>query len=329
MKVCVVNASNPEGPGNDSYVNFQNYNTWEDGKWRSWHSLACAEKSEFFPYNGENFNNVYKYNGIILLVNDNPHLLIPFIKKLKLMKKKVFVAYHEGGDDLLLKLSSPYYFKRLKETIKEADGYWTVIPEFNDFLTTAFDVKVVSCVHAIPYDEWNHGYTVPKQNREGILIATRTFNQRIRRNTIVSLITANEIAKNLKTKFTFVCEDDVDSNTLVDSYGLENVDILKPMNYNDWLKLIARHRLVVQFDNSYTLGQIVCDSALVDVPCMGGNTSNGSIINSGLDITLFTERFDNILKTIYKYPKSSDYLKSLTSFQAISKNIQENFKSLA
>ena len=329
MKICVVNASNPRNPqGNDSYTDFRNYSTWEDAKWRSWHSLACSQRSEFFAYNGDNFHRVYEYDGIILLVNDSPDLLIPFIRKLKLMKKKVLVGYHEGFGDFNLKVSNinSDFLKCLKKTVAESDGYWNVIPSANNIYESLLKKKSYSCVHGIPYKEWEHNLKVPFREREGILIATRTFDQRIRRNTLISLVEANNFAKEVGTRVTFVSEHPIHKLWTWKDFELEAVDVIQgPFPYIEWLKLIAKHRLVVHYDMSYTLGQIVCDAALVDVPCVGGNSENNILANSwsGLD------DLPNVIRNFYE--GSEETCRNLyedTEMLNVGVRVKSHFRSL-
>ena len=329
MKICVVNASNPRGlNGNDSYTDFRNYDTWEDAKWRSWHSLACSQKSEFFAYNGDNFHRVYEYDGIILLVNDSPELLIPFIRKLKLMKKKVLVGYHEGFGDFNLKASNigGNFIKNLKRAVVESDGYWNVIPSANNVYESLLGVKSYPCVHGIPYRQWNHNLTIPVENRKGILVATRTFDQRLQRNTLVTLAEANRFAEERNVRVTFVSEIPLEYIYTWKDFNFKNVDVIQgPFPYIEWLKLIAKHRLVVHYDMSHTLGQIVCDAALVDVPCVGGNSENNIIAMS--DCTLFG--LDCVIQQFYdEIDEIEDDLKKETALENVGKKVRSYFESL-
>lgn len=273
MKICVVNASNPSGTdGNDHYVDFRDYFTWNDAKWRSWHSIPCALQTEFFAYNGDNFHRVYEYDGIILLVNYNPQNLIPFVKKLKQMDKIVCVGYHEGFDDFMLKASdSEEWLKDLSELMDEADAYWNVIPSASNVFLSLFRKPVLNVLHGAPIDEWDHGFTKSPKEREGILVATRTMNQRIRRNTLAALTVADLAAHMLDTYVTYVSEGSVPEL----AKKLDKVRILPgPLGYVEWLSLVSNHKLVFHMDESHTLGQIVMDAALVGIPCIGGNSEN-------------------------------------------------------
>lgn len=329
MKICVVNASHTDNPQlNDCYMDFRDYSTYEDARWRSWASLPACMKTEFFAYGGENFHEVYKYDGVILLFNNHPHKLIPFVKKLKMMGKKVCVGYHEGFDDFMLRANSSWDFswlKLVKQLVDCADAYWNVIPSANDVFKSLFEKPVFGVLHAVPFKEWNHSITKPIEERNGILLATRSFNQRIRRNTLAALAVANLAAKKLDTHVTFVSE-----SGQIPPEQLDRVKtIIGSFPYVDWLDLISKHKLVVHFDESHTLGQIVSDAALVDVMCIGGNSENNRYLDTSNPLVLLES--DIIGHYPSSYPLLLEYsplkyFKHQVGFESIAKQVQERFE---
>src|SRR5688572_27699582 len=125
MKICAIDASQPLGK-NDYYFNFKDYNTYWDGKWRNWHSIPAVFGNEFFGYNGQEFGGCYKYDGFVVSVNSDPHLLIPFIKKLKLMKKKVLISYHESFQDFTVHCEDLQWMLNIRRLVQEADGFFSI-----------------------------------------------------------------------------------------------------------------------------------------------------------------------------------------------------------
>lgn len=270
MKITLIEGSNPRGQSNDPYVDFRNYTSFEDAKWRSWQSIPCALKTEFFPYNGTNFHECYKYDAFIVLFNDDPEYLIPFVKKLKLMGKKVAVGHHEGFADWILKGSqNPTWLYNSKKLVQEADFYWNIMPSKESAYRAFYGKEVKSGYHGAPFGFYDD-LIVPEADREGVLISTRTFNQRLQRNTLWSLIEANNYAKENNTFFTFVVEDDYNGQ-----FKFENMRVVKgPLQYTDWLKLIAKHKFIYGQDEAHSLAQVAIDAALVDVTSWGGNGEN-------------------------------------------------------
>jgi hypothetical protein len=264
---------------------------------------------------------VYKYDGIIVLFNHEPQKLIPFILKLKKMGKKVVVGYHEGFDDFLLKASSNFeWLKQCKELVSHADAYWNVIPSANNVFISLFGKRVFGVLHAIPFKEWKHNITKPSEQREGILLATRTFNQTLRRNTLAALSIANLAAELLDTHVTFVSEFGQ-----FPPWQFSKVKtIVGAFPYVGWLDLISKHRLVFHFDESHTLGQVVADAALVNVPCVGGNSEN--------NIQTFTSYslrgLERVIVDCYNKPILHGLIKEDIGFEPIANQVKECFLNL-
>ncbi len=325
MKIAVVNASNPVvNLGNDSYVDFREYDSWQDAKWRSWHSIPAALKTEFFACKGDNFHRIYEYDGIILLVNHQSHLLIPFVKKLKKMGKIVCVGYHESFDDFMLKASdqNDSFLDDLSQLMNEADAYWNVIPSASNVFMSLFRKPVLNVIHGAPIEEWDHGLSKPVEEREGILIATRTMDQRIRRNTLVGLTVADLAAYMADTHVTYVAEGSVPEL----AQKLDKVRIIDgPLPYVDWLKLIAKHKLVFHYDTSHTLGQVVMDAALVGVPCIGGNSENNVEAQNAFHLRNIESCIVDHYNKSEVYPPFVEKMK----FSYLKRHVLGSFKALA
>lgn len=294
MTIAVLNASNP-GPSllleADTYVDYRSgRSSCFDGSKRlkqcsSWHSWAYAIESEFFVYGTPGWEGVYKYNNIVLLVNRDIELLFPLVRKLKLMKKKIGVSYHEGVQDLITgsgisgeNLAKKWTF--LYQLVKECDFYINIFGQMTDFFTGWFgQEKVKNVSHGAPID-WNHGFTKPISERKyDILVGTRTFNQRLSRNTFITLGVVNKFAK-AGNSVHFLSEDG-DVEPLLKNIGFENIQIHKgPLQWTDWLEFLSNFKLLVHHDNSSNLGQVCYDCAMVDVLPVGSTTYNNMLIGT-------------------------------------------------
>ncbi len=318
-QVCLIEGSNPRGSSNDPYVDFRNYTTYDDAKWRSWHSIPCSLKTEFFPYSGSNFHECYKYDGFIVLFNHDPEYLIPFVKKLKLMGKKVAVGYHEGFGDFLLKSSQDFkWLENCKKLVNEADFYLNVMPSKNLTYQEIFQKHSVPTYHGAPFGHYDN-LIVPREKREGIIISTRTFSQRLWRNTLWSLVDVNAYCKKNNTHFTLVCEDEIPKIPTFDRMQT----ISGPLNYNSWLSLIAKHKFMFGHDEAHSMAQMSLDAALVDVVGFGGNGEfNDLMLSNCSDINVIQyNHYDDHHRGGHKI----NCLKAECSFQAIAENILDAF----
>ena len=322
MKICLVNASNPiTSNGNDGYFDFRDYHSWEDAKWRSWHSIPAALQTEFFAYNGENFHRVYEYDGVILLANHQPQLLIPFVKKLKTMGKIVVVGYHEGFGDFMWAAQNNSFVKNFKALVNEADAYWNVIPSAANVFMSLFRKVIVNSLHAVPLEEWQHEFTKPPEEREGIFIASRSIEQRLSRNHIAAVAIADLAAHMLGTYATYVTEEEVPPIMK----NFTRVQIIKgPLSYVNWLELMSRHKIVFHYDNSHTLGQPVMDALLVDLPCIGGNSEN----NVESETAFHLRGIENLIVEFYNEPDILPIFKQKMTFSYLKQHVLSIFQAL-
>lgn len=294
MKICVLNASNPNTNQleSDEYVDYRQgrascFNGQERVKQcTSWHSWAYALETEFFVYNKDKWQGCLQYDAVIVLVNRDIPAVMPLIKKLKLMKKKVAVAFHEGVQDLITGsgLQNENLANRwvaLADLVKEADFYVNLFGQMQPFFEGWFGKnKVKYCSHGAPVD-WNHGFVIPWDERPyDILVGTRTFGQRLSRNTLVTLGTLNGFAKQTGKSVHFLSEDG-DVAPLLKRIGMDSITAHQgPLAWVDWLKFLAQFRVVAHFDQSMNLGQICYDAAMVDVVSVGSTTWNNMLLHT-------------------------------------------------
>lgn len=346
MKMAVLNASNPINvtKESDSYVDYRDgiescfSGNKEVKKCRSFHSLAVAAQGEFFVYNKPGWQGVFKYENIIILVKDTPKAVLPLIKQLKKAGKRVLVGFHENGDylsQIIISQPSPdeFWLSHFAELVEESDGLYSIMPSKESIFEWFFNKPVFSTLHAAPYDEWRHNFSVPRKDRKGLFLATRTFNQFLRRNTFEGLMIAmtamskiNNEKNDTEDHVTVVCEDSFHFDRIFSFFRHKNVplDVVKgPLPYEDWLKLIAKHKMVFQFDYSNTLGQVAMDAALVDVPCIGSNTE---VSRAAITDTLYDA--DTNLEYLTDYfgrPESSYVVKRVkekTSFDVLRRDLK-------
>ncbi len=350
MKICVLNASNPTSRTlaleSDEYVDYR------DGKLKcfngdnlikrasSWHSWAYATEGEFFVYQKSKWEGALKYDAIIILVNRDMLEVIPLIKKLKLARKQVAISFHEGVQDLTAHPSDSgeNVFKRIGDLIsvvKHADCYLNLFPSYNEFFWGMFGRdKVKSVLHSGMY-EWLPSFKTPPSERpKNILIGTRTFSQRLLRNTLMSTFALSHFCKENNYKFSLFVEDPIniaEFTKYLDGLGVNNVEVVKgPMKkWEDWVQFISQFRAIYHADYSLNFGQLCLDGALVDTVCVGSTTTNNILAR-----TDDTGRFDVGFEKLRILMSCSDveYLEVIKSFkhqtssEAIKRQLESCFK---
>lgn len=287
MKICILNASNPKSIHleSDEYVDLRDRTScFKNGKaikqCRSWHSWAYALETEFFVYQKPKWPGIFQYDGVIILVSRDIGEVLPLVKKLKAAGKKVGISLHEGMQDFLSGSGVPgenvvQRWIDLKSIVSEADFYINIFGQMGAFFEGWLGQDNVKyCGHSAPFD-WNHGLTIPWEERPyDILVGTRTFNQRLSRNTFATLGALNGFARDEGKSVHFLCEDPVPDNFL-SSLGLTNITLHRgPLEWNDWLKFLSQFKTICHHDTSSNLGQICLDAALVGVIPVGSTTWN-------------------------------------------------------
>lgn len=340
--ICVINASNPIHTQIewDEYVDYQDgvlklfENKMPAKMFRSWHSLSACLETEFFVLNKPKWEGVYKYKGVILLVNRDLHAVIPLIKKLKMMGKKIAVGFHENLADFHLQSMNVDWLIQFKELIEMSNAQWNVILQAEDHFKAFHNKPIISSGMAIPFTEWKHEIFTPINERKGIVIGTRTLNQRLPRNTWISLFCAHNIAKKNGTFVSYLNEDPIDMQNVLDKLGLTTIKVFKgPLpSYEDWLKFISTHKVLFHADEVHTLGQVITDAVLVDVPFYGGNTDNNLISNTNTT-TLIDQHKQ--LQDIYNNSTNKQYLEEIFtplkkqfSFDSVKNHIVEKMSEI-
>jgi hypothetical protein len=342
MKICVLNASNPSGTihlESDVYVDYRQgrascFNGQERVKQcTSWHSWPYALETEFFVYNKDKWQGCLQYDAIVILVNREIAAVMPLVKKLKLMKKKVAIAFHEGVQDLITGsgVVNEDLTKRwieISDLVKEADFYVNLFGQMQPFFEGWFGKdKVKYCSHGAPMD-WNHGFTKPWDERPyDILVGTRTFGQRLSRNTLVTLGTLNGFAKTYNKNVHYLSEDG-DVSGLLKRIGIDSITVHQgPLAWGDWVKFLSQFKVIAHFDQSMNLGQICYDAAMVDVVPVGSITWNNIQLKTGDDGDLDT--FCRTVDWAFEYEEGRDRVerwKKNIHPDAVKKNLLEIFE---
>ncbi len=329
LKIAILNASNPRPDllqyESDVYVDYRaGRSSCFDGaknikQCRSWNSWTYALETEFFVYLKEKWTDVYKYDAVIVLVNREIQEVLPLVKKLKLMKKKVAISFHESVSDFLSGsgIGQEDLGKRwvaLYDLVQEADFYINLFGQVQSFFQGWFGAnKVKYCNHGAPMD-WNHGFTKPYQDRKyDILIGTRTFNQRITRNTLVSMGVLNGVAREWGRNVHYLSEDG-DVAPLLKRMGLNNITVHRgPLKWEDWLEFLSNFKIVASADNSINLSQITMDCAMVDVHCIGGTCWNQMLVGGDDhgDFDTWANRIFAATTTLDNYEQKEKFKQSL------------------
>ena len=108
----------------------------------------------------------------------------------------------------------------------------------------------------------------PSNQRRGIFIGTREFDV-LSRNHLLAL----SAARTFSVPVTVINVDGKSGLRRLQAFKFpeDQLTVATPLPYPKYLKLMASHRLVLQFDQSSVPGQVAGDSLLCRIPTVGGN----------------------------------------------------------
>ena len=195
-----------------------------------------------------------------------------------LQKQDRFVAVslkETGLHQIADQLRDPSRLLRFRRIIRQANGCISPTPEAADFYRAirGSPDRVAFIPTPYPIDDRRWNFSRPAGERSGIFVGTREWKVPSR-NHLGALWIARRLSEQTGQSVTLFNLDGRRGSRLISASGLasDKVQIFdKPMSYPNYLRGIARHKIVFQLDTSFVPGQVAGDALLCRVPCVGGN----------------------------------------------------------
>ena len=195
-----------------------------------------------------------------------------------LQKEGRFVAVslkETGLHQIAEQLRNPARLERFVRIVKQADACLAPTPEAADLYSAirndADRVAFIPTPYPIDDARWNFSQPIPK--RAGIFIGTREWDVPSR-NHLAALVVARELSARTGDSVTVFNFDGRKGARLLDGIGFASGKLRmldRKSSYADYLRELARHKIVLQLDTSFVPGQVAGDALLCRVPCVGGN----------------------------------------------------------
>jgi hypothetical protein len=188
----------------------------------------------------------------------------------------VAVSLKETGlHQIADQLRDPARFSRFRRIVIQADGCIASTPEAADFYRAirASPDRVAFIPTPYPLDDRRWDFSRPIEERSGIFIGTREWNV-LSRNHLGGLVVARQLSEQTGERVTVFNFDRRKGARLIAGIGFasEKLRVLdRKLSYPDYLREVARHKIVLQLDTSFVPGQVAGDALLCRVPCAGGN----------------------------------------------------------
>jgi hypothetical protein len=180
----------------------------------------------------------------------------------------VAISFKESGaQQVARQLSNPSRYHRFREIASRADLCLSSTPDLIPlFASISRRTIFVPTPYPFEFASWN--FSEPVNKRRGLFIGTREFDV-LSRNHLLVL----SAARTFSVPITVINPDGKSGLRRLQAlkFPEDQLTVLAPSPYPKYLRLIASHRLVLQFDMSSVPGQVAGDSVLCRVPTVGGN----------------------------------------------------------
>ncbi len=207
--------------------------------------------------------------AVLVLLRKDVKAALVAVKVLKAEGRTVAISWKESGQhQVAQQLDSPASLAMFREICSLADGALSSTPELVR-LYIAGGVNVSACIPTpYPVGDSRWDFSRPLAERSGIFIGTREWDVPSR-NHAAALLRASAFG----TPVTVFNLDGRSGRKKLDAIfpggGVRLID--GRLSYPEYLREMARCRVVFQLDSSAVPGQVAGDSLLCRMPCIGGN----------------------------------------------------------
>jgi hypothetical protein len=187
----------------------------------------------------------------------------------------VAVSLKETGlHQIAAQLHNSNRLARFVHIVQKADACLAPTAEAADlYRAVRGDDRAAFIPTPYPVDDPRWDFSRPIEQRSGIFIGTREWDVPSR-NHLAALIVARRLGESSGENVTVFDYAGRKGARLLSELGFADgrLRVLnKKLAYPDYLREMARHKIVLQLDTSFVPGQVAGDALLCRVPCAGGN----------------------------------------------------------
>jgi hypothetical protein len=187
----------------------------------------------------------------------------------------VAVSLKETGlHQIANQLQNSARLARFMRIVKKANACLAPTPEAADLYRALRGPERVAFIPTpYPIDDPRWDFSRPIEQRGGIFVGTREWDVPSR-NHLAALMLARRVSESTGENVTVFDYDGRRGARLLSEIGLGEKKLRvmnKQLAYPDYLREIARHKIVLQLDTSFVPGQVAGDALLCRIPCVGGN----------------------------------------------------------
>ena len=241
----------------------------------NFHAFAACTRGSFHR---DVKNAIAEKRPVLLLLRGNFKATERALGELKQAGRPVAVSLKETGlHQIAQQLADPARLARFLRVVAQADGCIATTPESAEIYRRARAKEQAASAIFIPTPypvedrKWN--FSTSPNEQAGIFIGTREWNIPSR-NHLAALLLARELSGSTGEPVTVFNLDGRKGARLLAELkfpaGKLNV-IEKLQPYGEYLREVAKHKIVLQLDRSRVPGQVAGDALLARTVCVGGD----------------------------------------------------------
>jgi hypothetical protein len=308
----------------------------------NFHAFAACTRGAF------HFNPrraIAEETPVLLLLRSDFRASERGLHDLKKHGRTVAISLKETGlHQIAQQFCNPAKLSRFIKIVTEADGCIATTPEAAEIYQRVRSKRDPTTVAFIPTpypvedERWN--FSLPPTEQSGIFVGTREWDVPSR-NHFAALLVARQLCETTGEPVTLVNLDGYKARRLLDELKFPEGKlrlIEKWKSYADYLRDVARHKIVLQLDRSHVPGQVAGDALLCRVACVGGDGAieriafsktcgQGRTITEIASMALELVRNPDLRAVIVA--ESQQRAKERLSFQAVHSQLAEFFTRFA
>ena len=204
---------------------------------------------------------------LVLLRRNGLSQALLAVQQLRRQNRQVYISWKESGlYQVSETLGNARRLGKFQEICREADAFLSSTSELVSLYRQAGcrSGEFVPTPYPVEEPEWD--FSVPSAQRVGIFIGTRQFDVSSR-NHLLAVATACR----MNVPMTVINTEGGADERLLLAISPEIRVVEGPLPYPEYLRLMAKHRIVFQLDRSAVPGQVAGDALLCRLPCVGGD----------------------------------------------------------
>ncbi len=309
----------------------------------NFHAYAACTRGAFFDSTRSLLEQADRFDAVLVLIRSRVWTSLQAIEDLKKAAPNLVVlaGWKEAGPyQIADQLRSPRALQCYQDLLSLADGILSptaaLPPRWGWLRAEDFERKTrfLPTPYPLEFSDWD--FSRPVEKRSGIMLGTRQFFVPTR-NHLQALSRAAVLAEELAVPVTVINGDKRKGRVLLRqlelSFPESRLKVHGPLDYQGYLRLMSRHRLVYQLDRSYVPGQVAGDAALCRTLCAGGNSALEGVLFPDLaddgtgSLAAIDERIGALLGSKSTYEKavaeSAKRASDLASYTVVAEQLAE------